>query len=291
LRFKNSPNYDDKPVYTLDIQSQDLSGKTDHAVFTVNIIDIDADNDGILDDEEIGPDPLHPIDTDKDGIPDYLDTDSDGDGIPDLLESKADTDKDGIPDYLDTDSDGDGILDKIEAGPNPLKPLDSDGDGIPDFRELDADNDGYLDSYEKSIDTDKDGIPDFQDTDSDGDGILDKVEDDLDFGNIKDCDHDGIENRIDPDVCDLILPQIITPNGDGLNDVLKIPGIMRLQPNHITIINRWGAVVYDAENYQNTWGGTGDSGELPDGTYYYVVDFKGAKPAISNFIYLDRTGK
>jgi gliding motility-associated-like protein len=291
LRFKNSPNYDDKPVYTLDIQSQDLSGKTDHAVFTVNIIDIDADNDGILDDEEIGPDPLHPIDTDKDGIPDYLDTDSDGDGIPDLFESKADTDKDGIPDYLDTDSDGDGILDKIEAGPNPLKPLDSDGDGIPDFRELDADNDGYLDSYEKSIDTDKDGIPDFQDTDSDGDGILDKVEDDLDFGNIKDCDHDGIENRIDPDVCDLILPQIITPNGDGLNDVLKIPGIMRLQPNRITIINRWGAVVYDAENYQNTWGGTGDSGELPDGTYYYVVDFKGAKPTISNFIYLDRTGK
>jgi gliding motility-associated-like protein len=291
LRFKSSPNYDDKPVYTLDIQSQDLSGKTDHAVFTVNIIDIDADNDGILDDEEIGPDPLHPIDTDKDGIPDYLDTDSDGDGIPDLFESKADTDKDGIPDYLDTDSDGDGILDKIEAGPNPLKPLDSDGDGIPDFRELDADNDGYLDSYEKSIDTDKDGIPDFQDTDSDGDGILDKVEDDLDFGNIKDCDHDGIENRIDPDVCDLILPQIITPNGDGLNDVLKIPGILRLQPNHITIINRWGAVVYDAENYQNTWGGTGDSGELPDGTYYYVVDFKGAKPTISNFIYLDRTGK
>jgi gliding motility-associated-like protein len=291
LRFKNSPNYDDKPVYTLDIQSQDLSGKTDHAVFTVNIIDIDADNDGILDDEEIGPDPLNPIDTDKDGIPDYKDTDSDGDGIPDLLESKSDTDKDGIPDYLDTDSDGDGILDKIEAGPNPLKPLDSDGDGIPDFRELDADNDGYLDSYEKSIDTDKDGIPDFQDTDSDGDGILDKVEDDLDFGNIKDCDHDGIENRIDPDVCDLILPQIITPNGDGMNDVLKIPGIMRLQPNHITIINRWGAVVYDAENYQNTWGGTGDSGELPDGTYYYVVDFKGAKPTISNFIYLDRTGK
>ncbi len=291
LRFKNSPNYDDKPVYTLDIQSQDLSGKTDHAVFTVNIIDIDADNDGILDDEEIGPDPSNPIDTDKDGIPDYKDTDSDGDGIPDLLESKADTDKDGIPDYLDTDSDGDGILDKIEAGPNPLKPLDSDSDGIPDFRELDADNDGYLDSYEKSIDTDKDGIPDFQDTDSDGDGILDKEEDDLDFGNIKDCDHDGIENRIDPDVCDLILPQIITPNGDGLNDVLKIPGIMRLQPNHITIINRWGAVVYDAENYQNTWGGTGDSGELPDGTYYYVVDFKGAKPTISNFIYLDRTGK
>lgn len=291
LRFVKSPNFDDKAVYTLDIQSKDLSGKTDHAVFTINIIDIDADNDGILDDEEIGSDPLHPIDTDQDGIPDYLDTDSDGDGIPDLLETTGDTDKDGIPDYLDTDSDGDGILDKIEAGPNPLKPLDSDGDGIPDYRELDADNDGYLDAYEKDIDTDKDGIPDFQDTDSDGDGILDKVEDDVDFGNLKDCDHDGIENRIDPDVCELILPQIITPNGDGLNDVLKIPGIFRLQPNHLTIINRWGAVVFEQENYQNTWGGNGVSGELPDGNYYYVVDFKGAKPTITNFVYLDRTGK
>jgi gliding motility-associated-like protein len=183
------------------------------------------------------------------------------------------------------DSDGDGIFD-FEEGTS-----DTDFDGILDYLDLDSDNDGYLDSYEKNIDTDKDGIPDFQDTDSDGDGILDKLEDDLDFGNLKDCDHDGIENRIDPDVCDLILPQIITPNGDGLNDVLKIPGILRLQPNHLTILNRWGNVVFEQDNYQNTWGGNGFSGELPDGTYYYLVDFMGQKPAISNYVYLDRTGK
>jgi gliding motility-associated-like protein len=192
---------------------------------------------------------------------------------------------------LNEDSDGDGIWDDVEKGPNIYSLLDTDNDGIPDYLDLDSDSDGYLDSHERNIDTDRDGIPDFQDLDSDSDGIADKVEDDLDFGNIKDCDRDGIENRLDPDVCELILPQIITPNGDGLNDVLIIPGILRLQPNRLTIINRWGSVVFDQENYQNNWGGISFSGELPDGVYYYVVDFKGAKPTITNFIYLDRTGK
>ncbi|MFV0525826.1 MAG: Ig-like domain-containing protein, partial [Acidimicrobiales bacterium] len=46
-------------------------------------INPDDDNDGIPDTTEVGPDPNHPVDTDNDGTPDYLDPDSDGDGNPD----------------------------------------------------------------------------------------------------------------------------------------------------------------------------------------------------------------
>ncbi|GAB4045763.1 gliding motility-associated C-terminal domain-containing protein [Spirosoma litoris] len=60
------------------------------------------------------------------------------------------------------------------------------------------------------------------------------------------------------------IPNIITPNNDGLNDTFFIENIeysnWRLQ-----IFNRWGAQVYDIEPYENKWGGD----NLPSGLYYY----------------------
>ncbi|MCP4869819.1 MAG: hypothetical protein GY898_14000 [Proteobacteria bacterium] len=145
-------------------------------------IDSDSDNDGIPDEVE------GDIDTDGDGIPDYLDTDSDNDSIPDFIEvgpnpdAPLDTDGDGAPDYLDTDADGDGIPDEIEAGDDPNHPVDTDADGVPDYLDSDSDNDGLDDADEAGddpldpTDTDGDGEADFRETDSDGDGILDGAE-------------------------------------------------------------------------------------------------------------------
>jgi hypothetical protein len=81
----------------------------------------------------------------------------------------VDTDSDGIPDYLDTDTDNDGIPDSQEAisplNPDPTNPADTDGDGIPDFRDTDTDNDGIPDSIEGGqADSDSDGTPDFRDS-------------------------------------------------------------------------------------------------------------------------------
>jgi gliding motility-associated-like protein len=91
------------------------------------------------------------------------------------------------------------------------------------------------------------------------------------------------------------LPQGISPNGDGVNDFLVIPGVMGFK-NKITIFNRWGNVVYEVLNYQNNWSGEtnnayeliADDGKLPDGTYYYVVDFYGAKPTIGTYVFINR---
>ena len=52
-------------------------------------LDIDQDNDGILDVDEVA------TDSDGDGTPDYQDADDDGDGIPTLTEGDAGTDSDG----------------------------------------------------------------------------------------------------------------------------------------------------------------------------------------------------
>jgi gliding motility-associated-like protein/uncharacterized repeat protein (TIGR01451 family) len=64
------------------------------------------------------------------------------------------------------------------------------------------------------------------------------------------------------------VPNVITPNGDGKNDVLKIEGIELYKENTLAIFNRWGNEVYrSVGNYQNNWSGEG----LSEGTYYYVL--------------------
>ena len=273
--------------------------------------DLDSDNDGILDKIEAGADAKNPLDTDKDGIYDFRELDSDNDGLADKLEAGSnpnnpvDTDGDGLPDYRDLESDGDGIPDKIEAGANPASPLDTDGDGTFDFRDLDSDGDGLSDRTEAGanpnapVDTDGDGKPDFQDIDSDGDGLLDRLEDDVNFGALPDCDRDGIPNRIDKDVCETYLTQGFSPNGDGVNDTFVIPGLAGMGNNKLTVFNRWGNIVFEADNYKNDWGGKTNNafdplasdGLLPDGVYYYVIDFNGSRPAMSNYLFINRLAK
>ena len=191
-------------------------------------LDLDSDGDGIPDADEVGSDPLNPLDTDGDGTPDHLDTDADGDGIPDADEIGADplnpldTDGDGVPDFLDLDADGDGIPDADEIGADPSNPLDTDGDGTPDHLDLDSDGDGIADSLEGTGDADGNGIPDFQEagSDSDGDGIPDSVE-----GTV-DSDGDGIADFLDEDSDNDGIPDSVETgadaDGDGVPDYLDV---------------------------------------------------------------------
>ncbi|MHA8052742.1 gliding motility-associated C-terminal domain-containing protein [Aquirufa sp. OSTEICH-129A] len=91
-----------------------------------------------------------------------------------------------------------------------------------------------------------------------------------------------------------IIPQGITPNGDGKNDKLVIDGIAGLK-NKLSIFNRWGNLVFEKENYSNDWGGeylssnsNSDAKLLPDGIYYYVVDFYGQRENISTYVLINR---
>lgn len=74
---------------------------------------VDIDENGLSDAYGSG---IIPIDTDGDGVLDYLDLDSDNDGIFDQVETAVDTNGDGIANYISLDSDGDLCLDVIEAG-------------------------------------------------------------------------------------------------------------------------------------------------------------------------------
>jgi len=73
------------------------------------------------------------------------------------------------------------------------------------------------------------------------------------------------------------IQNVITPNGDGLNDVLDLSGITNGDPCEFTVYTRWGTPVYNQEVYNNAWGGTTDGGaKLEDGTYYFVLTHNNA---------------
>ena len=77
--------------------------------------------------------------------------------------------------------------------------------------------------------------------------------------------------------CDMKIPNVFTPNGDGINDefVIQIGErgqfvetfIPQLQ---IVIFNRYGRRVFEHHDYYNNWW---DGGNQPDGTYFYVIQY------------------
>ena len=291
----------------------------------------DSDGDGI-------PDYLD-IDSDNDGIPDNVEAqttadyiapsgvDANNNGLDDAYEQNGNlglipvnTDNSDLPDYLDDDSDNDGVPDAIEAH-------DYNHDGIADvvLLGLDEDNDGLDDGYEgnntNDIDpndeidnpltdlpnTDEDDEVDYRDADDDDDGIATIDEDvngDGDWSN-DDINNNGIPNYLDPDLvvaCDSIkVYNVVTPNGDGAHDVLRIDGLENYPNNTVKIFNRWGVMVFVTKSYNtqgNVFDGTSNGrvtidkdNKLPVGTYFYIIDYQDAvnnMKKLTGYIYINR---
>jgi len=92
----------------------------------------------------------------------------------------------------------------------------------------------------------------------------------------------------------------ITPNNDGKNDFLYIQGIDRYPDNKMTILNRWGVVVYEAINYGQNGklfkglsegrATLGKDEQLPTGTYFYFMEYRdelGDLKKIDGYLYIN----
>nr|GFC48304.1 hypothetical protein [Tanacetum cinerariifolium] len=67
-------------------------------------------------------------------------------------------------------------------------------------------------------------------------------------------------------ICEVVLPNIITPNKDKLNDKLVVRGLVE-GTFAVAVYDRWGRLVYQQAQYRNEW----DALDQADGLYYYLV--------------------
>jgi gliding motility-associated-like protein len=76
-------------------------------------------------------------------------------------------------------------------------------------------------------------------------------------------------------------PNMITPNGDGQNDVWVLSNIGAIYPDVVVrVFNRWGNLVFESEGYVENWDGTHNNELLPMGTYYYVIELNDAASTV-----------
>ena len=107
-----------------------------------------------------------------------------------------------------------------------------------------------------------------------------------------------------PDLCDLaivtilvrypidqcIATTVITPNNDGINDefvvsCLELGGCAK---NQLFIFNQWGDQIFEAAPYDNTWQGTYNDKNVPDGTYFYIFKCDETAKAEKGFVVIHR---
>lgn len=69
----------------------------------------------------------------------------------------------------------------------------------------------------------------------------------------------------------LVIHDVITPNGDLVNDFFAIEGLERFPNHELFVFNRWGSQVFAASPYHGDWNGTWNGTPLPEGTYFYSL--------------------
>ena len=93
---------------------------------------------------------------------------------------------------------------------------------------------------------------------------------------------------------DLHIPNGFSPNNDGINDFWIIRGIEGYPNNKLRVYNRWNNRVFERKGYKNNWDGRNQmqiyfgNGDLPEATYFYILDLGDGSKPLTGFVYIKR---
>lgn len=88
----------------------------------------------------------------------------------------------------------------------------------------------------------------------------------------------------------LEVPNTFSPNGDEQNDTWVIDGIENYPNNIVTIYTRWGQKIFETSGYSElkTWDGTSNTGNAPEGVYFYVINLNNGGDPVTGSVTLIR---
>ena len=81
-----------------------------------------------------------------------------------------------------------------------------------------------------------------------------------------------------------IIPNIFSPNGDGIHDRWEISYLESYPGCTVEIYNRYGQLIYHSVGYSKPWDGTINGKHAPIGTYYYIVDPKNGRKKVAGYV-------
>ena len=282
----------------------------------VDAIDLDRDNDGILNVVE------GDSDWDNDGIPNDRDPDSDGDGCPDSIESGMIVNQ-TTTSSMTVDTNGRLLLEEAYA-----LPMDGDMDGVADFLQV-GNPPGIVTQPQQNLIIGREGVElvitttrpqrlkfrweylsdsEYEtwlplDEGTAFEGVhtaslqVNRLAKGIETINIRaqindpsfPCGAPIYSDKFSLNYPPLFIPNAFTPNSDGKNDYWFIENIYRYENASVYIINRWGMLVFQQENFDGSWDGQSNvatlsgNGSLPEGVYFYSLILDGDQ--FEGFIY------
>jgi gliding motility-associated-like protein len=113
----------------------------------------------------------------------------------------------------------------------------------------------------------------------------------------------GDDDELEPEDCELFIPEGFSPNYDGINDNFEILCIEKYPNAKLEVYNRWGNLLYEKENYGNPDAGSNDiwwdgssnkkwtvgKEKLPPGTYFYILYLNDGSEPRTGSVFLNRS--
>ena len=91
----------------------------------------------------------------------------------------------------------------------------------------------------------------------------------------------------------LSIPNAFSPDNDGVNENWIIEGLGKYPDHQLTVYSRWESVILQEAPNKNDWRGemrasNSKAQDVPEGTYFYILDLGNGQSSLKGFIYLKR---
>jgi gliding motility-associated-like protein len=84
---------------------------------------------------------------------------------------------------------------------------------------------------------------------------------------------DSFNLKVEDCDCKIAVPNVFTPNSDGINDNFSAIVNCELDNYHLWIFNRWGDLIFETYDQHKVWDGKYNGKPVPDGVYFYRIDY------------------